>query len=483
MSIIRRALAIPHEERAAGLTWLPGTGTKVPDMPEGYGIPGYGSWGEGMVWQSSVGTSAPVTFDSASHLSAVFGCWRLLTDVIATMPWDTYTVDGGTRLPAPKPTALKFEHPGLSQIAYLSQIMLSLLSDGNAFVATLRDDMGVPLALFPLDPLKVDVQRDKGVLFYVVGGERYGWRDIMHIPGLMPPGALRGMSPLSAAREVIEGGLQQQRYGRDFTKNMAVPPAVIKVPSQGGAPDVEREKGRRVGALWNETYGGGNAGKIGVLVGGAELQTVAVNQRDAQWLESRQFTVVEVARIYGVPPHLVADATNSTSWGSGLAEQNATFSQFTVQPATARIEEAHDRLVASAGLPDMRNKLNIDAKLRATPLQRAETTAIRIANRSMTINEDRALEDRAPVPWGDDFTFLDGDLGAVDEAGNPVDRQATVPELFDLLRSVYLAVGKVVTAEEARELLNRVGADLTGPAPEWIPTGGQQQNDDGGEGA
>lgn len=469
MSVLRRALNIPHEERASGLTWLPGTGTKVPGPAEGYGVPGYGWWDTGMVWRP--GADSPVTIESASHLSAVFGCWRLLTDVVSTMPWDTYTVDDQVRRPAPKPEVLKFAVPGLSQIAYLSQVMLSLLSDGNAFVATLRNSLGVPLALFPLDPTKVRVCREKGVLSYEVGGVEYGWLDIMHIPGLMLPGDLRGMSPLTAAREVVEAGLQQQRYGRDFTKNMAVPPAVIKVPSSGGSPEVEREKARKVGALWNDTYGGGNAGKIGVLVGGAELQTVAVNQKDAQWLESKQFTVVEVARIYGVPPHLVADASNSTSWGSGLAEQNATFSQFTVQPTTARIEEAHDRLLVSAGLPDTRNKLNIDAKLRATPMQRAETTAIKIANRSMTINEDRALEDRPPVPWGDDFTFLDPDLSVTDDEGTPVDRPMSVPELFELMRLVYLAIGKVLTAEEARELLNRVGAGFTGPAPEWAPPG------------
>lgn len=464
MSVVRRALSIPHEQRSTGITWLPGSGASVPDAPDGYGVPGYGSWGSGMVWQSN-GTT-PVTVESASHLSAVYSCWRLLTDVVATMPWDTFTVDGDVRRPVEKPVALQFLPPSVSQIAYLSQVELSLLSDGNAFIATLRDKLGVPLALFPLDPTKVEVCREKGKQFFVVNGKEYGHLDIMHIPGIMFPGALRGMSPLSAAREVIEAGLAQQRYGASFVRNSAVPPAVIKVPSLGGDPAVEKERARKVGQHFQDSNGGGNAGKIGVLVGGAELQTIAVSQKDSQWLESKQFTVVEVARIYGVPPHLVADASNSTSWGSGLAEQNTTFGQFTIQPTTARIEEGHNRLLVTAGLPDVRNKLNIDAKLRATPHQRAETTNVQIANRSLTINEARALEDRAPVPWGDDFAFLNP---AEPEQG----REATVAELFELARSAYLAVGKVFTVEEARELLNRLGAGLEGPGPEWVPSGGE----------
>jgi HK97 family phage portal protein len=108
-----------------------------------------------------------------------------------------------------------------------------------------------------------------------------------------------------------------------------------------------------------------------------------------------------------VPPHLIADASNSTSWGSGLAEQNQTFGSFTLQPTVERIEEGHNRLLTTHGLPQVFWKLNLDAKLRSAPKERAETFDIRIKNRSMTINEARALEDQSPVPWGDNFDYLD----------------------------------------------------------------------------
>jgi HK97 family phage portal protein len=425
---------------------------RVPDMPDGYGMPGYGGWSQGMVWNGSVG-GAVVTNERAARLSAVYGCWRLISDAISTLPLGTFTRTEGVRTPFPLPQYLTFELPQATKIGYLTQVVLSLLSDGNAFVAVPRNNLGVPLDLLPLDPTKVEVIREDGVIWYVVQGERYDHYDIMHIPGMLFPGALRGVSPIQAAREVIDAALTTQEYGRNFAANMAIPPALIEVPSMGGDPKVEKEKAKRVADVWQETHGGSNAGRIGVLVGGAQLKTIAVTPEDAQWLDSKRFSVSEIARIYGVPPHLIADASNSTSWGSGLAEQNLAFGMFTLQPTTERIEEGHTRLLTTHGLAKVFVKLNLDAKLRSAPKERAETQAIRISNGSLTINESRALEDQPPVPWGDDPPVT----------GNAEASEAE--QLAAMLQKIYLAVGVVISAEEAREILNRDGAGLVGPAP------------------
>jgi len=455
VSLVRRALRVPHQERPYNLvTITDGRGPRVPEPADGYGQPGYGGWAQGMIWNSNVARGGNVTSDQAVRLSAVFGCWRLLADAMSTLPADTFTRSGGIRKPyRPRPAYLDFQPPQGSKIAYFCQVVLSLLADGNAFVATPRDDLGVPLDLVPLDPSQVTVERKDGEIRYLVGGSEYTPWDITHIPGLLMPGALRGLSPISAAREVIDGALKAQAYGTNFVDNMAVPPAVIEVPSSGGDPKVEREKAKKVGQIWQDTHGGSNAGRVGVLIGGATLKTIAISPEDAQWLDSKRFSVVEIARIYGVPPHLIADATNSTSWGSGLAEQNQTFGSFTLQPMCERIEEAHGRLLTTHGLPDVFLKMNLDAKLRSAPKERAETMAIQIANRSLTINEARALEDRPPVSWGDDFTVAD------------VASEGAAAKLAATIQKIYLGVGVVISAAEAREILNRDGAGLTGPAP------------------
>lgn len=398
MSVLRRA----WEGRAVTTLDTVPSGPSVPTIPAGYGEPGAGAWGNGMSW-NTWGIDAGGT-DEAMRLSAVYACLRLLSEAISTLPIDTFRRVGGTRTPyRPRPSYLDFPPPGGSRISYLSQVMMSLLTDGNAFVATPRDELGIPLALIPLDPTAVEVRRGRAnAPEYVVDHKVYGPSEIMHIAGMMLPAKLRGVSPLRAAREVVGSGRKAQEFGAAFFDNSAVPPAVIELPEDGSNPESAPARARRVAQAWNETHGGAsNAGKVGVLIGGAKLTTVAVSPADAEWLDSKRFGVSEIARFYGVPPHLIADASNSTSWGSGLAEQNLAFGQFSLRPWIERIEDAHGRLLTSHGLPDVFVKLNLDALLRASLSDRYASYQVGIEAGFMVPNEARRLEDLPPLPGGD----------------------------------------------------------------------------------
>lgn len=346
-----------------------------------------------MVWRGGVGPTA----DSAMRLSAVFACLRLISEAISTLPLDTFVRDGGVRRPyRPRPDYLSFQPPQSSRISYLSQVMLSLLTDGNAFIATPRDDLGIPTDLVVLDPAQVEPKQDPRTraVYFEAANERWSPLDIMHIAGMTLPGQLRGVSPIAAAREVIDSGRSMQDFGKAHFSNGAIPPAIINVPG-----DKSRQQAEGIAANWHATHGGAaNAGKIGVLTGGASLQTVAVSPEDSQWLDSRRFGVSEVARFFGVPPHLIADASNSTSWGSGLAEQNLAFGQLTLRPWTERIEDSHNRLLTTHGLGEVFTKLNMDALLRASLTDRYSSYATGIASGFLEENEARALEDLEPLP-------------------------------------------------------------------------------------
>jgi len=352
-----------------------------------------------MVWNAVGGTT--VNTDSAMRLSAVFACLRLLSEAIATLPLDTFIRLGGTRRPyRPRPDYLSFQPPLASRIDYLGQLMLSLLTDGNAFVATPRDPMGVPIALIVLDPAMVTVERRNGRLVYKVNKtEVDATNDLLHIKGMTMPGALRGLSPIAYARETIGLGLAAQRFGQGFFENGALPGIVIKAPGQMSDMAVKRWQ-----QTWNDGHQGvGNAQKMGVLTEGATIDKISVAPEDAQFLETRAFQVPDVARIFGVPPHLIADASNSTSWGSGLAEQNLAFGQFSLRPWIERIEDAHGRLLTTHGLPDVFVKLNLDALLRASLTDRYAAYAVGIENEFLTRNEARKTEDLPPLPGGDTF--------------------------------------------------------------------------------
>jgi len=120
--------------------------------------------------------------------------------------------------------------------------------------------------------------------------------DLIHIKGMTMPGQVKGLSPIAYARETIGLGLAAQRFGAGFFNNGALPGAVIETPGDMSQPAIDRFK-----ASWNGQHGGvGNANKVGVLINGAKLSKVSVAPNDAQFLETRQFQVPDVARIFGV---------------------------------------------------------------------------------------------------------------------------------------------------------------------------------------
>jgi len=359
-----------------------------------------GPWGAGMVRYGNGTAFGQASNDEAMRLSAVFACLRLVSEAIATMPLELFTgAADGTRKPAPStPDYLSFQPPEVSLIDYLSQVMLSLLSDGNSFVATPRDDLGVPLTLVVIDPTKVKVRQDKyGVIDYEVGGESYSTFDLMHIKGMCMPGALRGLSPLSYAREVADLGLAAQRFGAGFFNNGAMPSGIIQAPG-----DFSKASAERAAGLWDSRHRGvSNAGRVGVLTGGATFTQVSISPEQSQFLATRAFGVADIARFFGVPPHLIADASNSTSWGSGLQEQGQAFGQYSLRNWVKRIEDAHDRLLTTHGKPRQFIKLNMDALLRADTAERYAAYAIGLHSEFLTVNEVRKLEDLPPIPGGD----------------------------------------------------------------------------------
>ena len=361
------------------------------DPPAGYGVPGFGEWLSGMRW--SPATVGSATVEQSMQLSAVFACLRLLSEAIATLPLGTFRRTAHGRESVDAPVWLRFVPPGESRITFLSKVMMSLLTDGNSFIWTQRDDDGEVIALSVLDPTQVEVGSIAGLPEYRIGSAVYGHLDLLPIRGMTLGSSERGISPLTAARLVVDGGRKAQEFGSALHANSAVPPAIIELPESGNATIA-----REVGKLWNETHGGtANAGKVGVLMGGASLKTIAVNPADAEWLDSKKFSVAEIARFFGVPPHLIADASNSTSWGSGLAEQNLAFGQFSLRPWSERIEEGLGRLFALSADPDLFVKLNLDALLRSSLSDRYASYKVGIESGFLTVNEARELEDLPPI--------------------------------------------------------------------------------------
>jgi HK97 family phage portal protein len=346
-------------------------------------------------------------------VSAVFACVRLLSETVSTLPVGTYSRRGGVRKMIKSPTWLDYptaEPGGLGRIDLVSQVMLSLLMAGNAYLAITWNGPNI-VALDVIDPSKVRahmvmVDKNRRKLFEcwdidADGNEvALGWfttRDILHIPGMMMPGAFEGVSPIAYARETIGLSLAAGKYGAKFFANGATPGAIVEVPGT-----LSEEGLKRARDAWRVANSGvDNAHRVALLTEGAKFSKIAFAPDEAQFLQTRQFQVPEIARIFGVPPHLIADATNSTSWGSGLAEQNQAFAMFSLRPWLERIEAGLTRLLfAETANRQLFVKFSLDGIQRGAAPQRMEMYAKGLMNGIYCIDEVRAWEDLEPLPDG-----------------------------------------------------------------------------------
>ncbi|MEV7671003.1 phage portal protein [Streptomyces sp. NPDC088752] len=356
-----------------------------------------------------------VNSSTALQVSAVFACIRLLSETIATLPVAAYSRRGGARREVTSPTWLDYptaEPGGLGRIDLISQIVLSLLLEGNAYLAVRwSPDNTQIVGLDVLDPSRivthavvVDGSRRKVFEAFDIDADGnevavgyFTSREILHIPGMMLPGEFTGVSPINYARESIGLTLAAQTFGAKFFSNGAVPAAIVEVP--GAMSEDGLARAREAWRLANS--GPDNAHRVALLTEGAKFSKVSLTPDEAQFLQTRAFQIPEIARIFGVPPHLIADASGSTSWGSGLAEQNQAFSMFSLRPWLERIEAGFTRLLF-AETADRHKfvKFSLDGIQRGAPKERMELYSLGLQNGIYSIDEVRAAEDLEPLPDG-----------------------------------------------------------------------------------
>jgi HK97 family phage portal protein len=363
-------------------------------------------WGRGLDSTSLRTTSGEViSYDSALTLSAVYAAIRLLSDSVSTLDLDVlYRSQGSEQKFRPLPAWVGEMNPELRNHEVLGQIVTSLLLDGNAYISTLRDGTGRVLSLFVLDPTDITptlAPDESGIqrLTFAsskAAGTIFDTRDITMVRGMLKPGQIKGVSPVTAAREMLGLGIAVQKFGAAFFGNGALPGAVVEVPGQLSEVGAQQLK-----TAWEEVHrGAANGSRLAVLTEAAKFSKISLAPEEAQFLQTKQATVQDVARLYGVPPHLLADASGSTSWGSGLHEQNVAFSQYSLRPLVTRVESALTSIMRSEGIAVAYARFDLESMRRATN-ERWDTFSKAIQTGILSIDEVRAYEGLAALPNGE----------------------------------------------------------------------------------
>jgi HK97 family phage portal protein len=344
-------------------------------------------------WSTWAGV--PVEERRALQQITVYSCVSLTCDVISTLPIGVFRDDGAARVPLTRPRLIEEPFDGVEWTEWSSQALLSLTLRGNAYaLVTGRDAMGFPTQLEPLHPDDVHAKRDKrtGRVLYRVAGESEPLTDfdVLHIKGLKLPGIrhVEGLNPIAYARQTIGTSLAAEEFSARFFAEASVPPGYLQ--TEGKLTD---DDAKRYQAMWMANHGN-RTRKPAVLGGGLRFETISLKPADVQFLDTIKATRSMICGFFRTPPHLVADVERSTSWGTGIEEQNLMWITIGLGPNIIRLERAISRI-----LPRPRYvKLNLAGLLRGRLTERYRAYLMARQGGWLSIDDIRALEEMAPLP-------------------------------------------------------------------------------------
>ena len=380
---------------------------------------------------SSAGKS--VTERSAMQMTAVYSCVRILAEAVAGLPLHFYKYnEDGSKTKAIDNNLYHLLHdepnPEMSSFVFRETLMTHLLLWGNAYAQIIRNGKGEIIALYPLMPNKMSVDRDEnGHLYYSyqrsqeegkeAGTVILSTRDVLHIPGLGFDG-LVGYSPIAMAKNAIGLAIATEEYGAKFFANGAAPSGVLEHPGTIKDPARLREN-------WNSTFGGSaNSGKVAVLEEGMKYTPISISPEQAQFLETRKFQINEIARIFRVPPHMVGDLEKSSF--SNIEQQSLEFVKYTLDPWIIRWEQSLNR--ALLNIEEKKTyffKFNVEGLLRGDYQSRMAGYATARQNGWMSANDIRELEnlDKISPEDGGDLYLINGNMLPLNKAGAYADKE------------------------------------------------------------
>lgn len=339
-------------------------------------------------------TGKRITKRLALSMSAVFACVNIIGNGVSALPVATYREVGEQRRREANPRWLDKPNSFMGPFQFWSRVLNSLLLDGNAFIWTQRNEQGHVIGLVPLDPARCEVEDDgQGGVRFTVDGQAFGREWILWIPAFVLAGELRGISPLEVQRQAIGLGLTAEEFGARFFAQGTTMAGVIEHPKNPKPDEAELLR-----TMFRKSHSGiKKSHAVGVLTGGASWKSITITPEQAQFLDTRRFQKADIALFYQVPPYRVDPSITST-WGSGIEEQNKMFIDETLMPWVIRIEEA----VSLFLLPGKQFiKFNLNARLRANTKDRYDAYRVAVDTGFMSIDEARALEDLPPLPNGE----------------------------------------------------------------------------------
>lgn len=365
-----------------------------------------GTFADWMGWGRST-AGVVVSAQSSLGLASVYRAVSIISGTIATLPLKTYRdMPDGTRV-----RVLGFlDNPGgpggLTQYEWTELVLVHLLLWGNAYLAHEYGGAGQLVGLVPLHPSAVEVKQVKTkqeqaryypyLKYFTVtmaDGTSRDWSpfEITHVTALSTDG-FKGLSPIELNRQAIGTGMAGDLAAAQMFGAGGMPAGLVTTEE-----DVSSEEAVAiVEGLNRKLTGPANAGKWAFVNRALKFQPWTMPASDMQFVESRVHQVEEVARIFGVPPHLLGQTEKQTSWGTGVTEQNRGLSRYTLMGWTSRLEQRLTRLLPNKQLAEY----DYAGLLQGSAQEEIEILIKQVEKGILTINEARAIRNLPPLPAG-----------------------------------------------------------------------------------
>ena len=357
-------------------------------------------WGSGGDLEVLNQSGTNVNPDSVFKVNAIFSAISLISDTISTLPIDAYIRRDGARFPfRPRPAWVTKPDVDTTKEAFYGSAIVSLLLDGNAFIRVFKDEAGNPVNLVVLNPQKVEIKRNGlgRVMFHYQGEPGpLSSADLIHIPDVVKPGHIRGMSRVENLKDNFGLAIALESYAARFFGQGASTNGIIEFPGNL-TPDQAKQL---VDGFDARHRGFRKAHKTGVLTGGAKFIQTTVENDKAQFIDSRRMAVEDVARAFNIPPHLLG--LPGTNTYSSVEQNNIAFVQHTLRPIVQKLESAFTPLLASEqGGQTAFIKFSLDGLLRGDSNSRFSAYSTGIQAGYLTVNDIRRFEDLQPIEGGE----------------------------------------------------------------------------------
>lgn len=350
------------------------------------------------------GSGISVTPPNSLGVSAVYACVFYIAKTMAWLPLHLMQKTGAvTRMASELPlSSVLSARPNGYQTPFIFKMSMAaqMLLWGNAYAEIQRDvRTGDVLGLYPIPAWEVNPQLKDGVKTFRVGSQVLANEDVFH---LMAPGfdGVRGLSPVRQHKMTVGMALEALSYGEQFYRNGTRLAGALEHPKQ-----LTDEAAARIRNNWTNNYSGrSNAGRVAILEEGMKFNPFTMPMEDAQYVETRKFTVSDTARIFGVPPHKIGDLDKATF--SNIEHQAIEAVNDCHMPHLVQYEQE----VEAKLLTERQRKAGYSARHNIKALLRgdikAQMEAIKIGREAglYSVNDGLELLDRNPVegPGGDE---------------------------------------------------------------------------------